>query len=485
MKYSIVIPTYNHCDDLLKPCVEAIFKYTTMAEMELIISANGCFDNTKWYLESLRHQFDSLGFNQNLKIVWNDTPTGYAKATNEGIKVATTDKIILLNNDAFLLPQEKDKWLKMFMEPFLRNSNCGISAPLVSYSDPAGHNFAIFFAVMIERKVFDKIGLLNEIYGKGGGEDTEFCIEAIRAGFDMEQCDVQEWSEEIMLHVGKFPIYHKGEATVHDKSLVPDWNDVFLQNSLTLAKKYNPEWYIQKMKELNVVDTIKNLEWLNGSNLESKELFKEVIVDNIYDIKSTDVENKTVIDIGANVGMFSIYAAELGAKKVISAEPVKSTHDELLKNISLSGYNNFTVFKNIISDKKGDIIKMSLNTQSGHNSIFNVKDAYEEVETITLADLLSEVEGNDILLKLDCEGSEYDILGSVTENEMNRIRKVVIEIHGDIHPTIKGFEFIHEKLRCFGFEPINQKQLYAWDYDNNGNMINQREIPLRIEIWEK
>lgn len=29
-KYSIVIPTYNHCDDLLRPCVESIYKYTDM-----------------------------------------------------------------------------------------------------------------------------------------------------------------------------------------------------------------------------------------------------------------------------------------------------------------------------------------------------------------------------------------------------------------------------------------------------------------------
>ena len=33
MKYSVVIPTFNHCDDLLKPCIEAIFKYTNMDDV--------------------------------------------------------------------------------------------------------------------------------------------------------------------------------------------------------------------------------------------------------------------------------------------------------------------------------------------------------------------------------------------------------------------------------------------------------------------
>ena len=40
MKYSVVIGTYNHCDDLLKRCVEALIKYTNLEDIELIIVAN-------------------------------------------------------------------------------------------------------------------------------------------------------------------------------------------------------------------------------------------------------------------------------------------------------------------------------------------------------------------------------------------------------------------------------------------------------------
>jgi len=54
MKYSIVIPTYNHCEDLLKPCLESIFKYTDMTDVELVISANGCKDGTSDYLKALK-----------------------------------------------------------------------------------------------------------------------------------------------------------------------------------------------------------------------------------------------------------------------------------------------------------------------------------------------------------------------------------------------------------------------------------------------
>ena len=80
MKYSIVIPTYNHCEDLLKPCLESIFKYTDMADVELIISANGCTDGTHDYLLDLSSQFTRLGFDKHIKVVWNDQPLGYSGA---------------------------------------------------------------------------------------------------------------------------------------------------------------------------------------------------------------------------------------------------------------------------------------------------------------------------------------------------------------------------------------------------------------------
>lgn len=243
MKYSIVIPTYNHCDDLLKPCIESIIKYTNLADIELIISANGCKDETHAYLNYLKEKFSYLGFSNNFKVVWNDKALGYSKATNVGIKVATTDHIILLNNDTILLAQSENQWLDLLVSPFTKNTKCGISCIIKGPSEPAGRDFAIFFCVMVHRKVFDTIGLLNEEYGVGGGEDTEFCIEAENAGFEVCQCIDKKWNDEESLFVGNFPIYHKGEGTMHDPNLVPEWNDIFLENSLRLAKKYNYEWY--------------------------------------------------------------------------------------------------------------------------------------------------------------------------------------------------------------------------------------------------
>jgi len=220
MKYSIVIPTYNNCEKYLKPCIDSIVKYTDMDLVQLVISANGCTDNTRSYLTYLNTAIPHLN------VVWNDEPLGFAKATNEGIKVATSDKIVLLNNDTILLDQPKNDWLN-------RLHSWGISTVLSQYSEITKRQFAVFFCVMIDKEVFNKIGFINEDFNIGDCEDIEFCYRAEENGYKI--FDVG--------NKGDFPIYHVAEGTVHDPELVQNWDNTFLLNQLKLAKKYNLDWY--------------------------------------------------------------------------------------------------------------------------------------------------------------------------------------------------------------------------------------------------
>ena len=672
MKYSVIIPTYNHCDDLLKPCIDSIFKYSFITDIELIVSANGCVDNTREYLTSLKEKYDSLGLNANFKIVWNDQPLGYSRACNAGIEVATCPLIVLLNNDTVLLEQEKNRWLTQLATPFQTNEKCGISCLIKSESEPAGHDFAIFFCVMIHRKVFDKIGLLSLDYGAGGGEDTEFSIECERAGFEVCECVEKKWNAAVGMYCGDFPIYHKGEGTVHDKSLVPEWEDIFLTNSLTLAKKYNPHWYQWRLSnyweravffkgdeiapreitryswaaqnilgtkvfelgcssgyglqflpegieytgldydkriipvardqkwrdnatfvhgdintyELGQYDTIIAFEVIehldNGLEIVEKlkkhckrlmitvpmletpglwgphhkihnldesyfpgfkfkfiapdgslrdephnrgdkeninlmlcvwdkdtqpvkevqvtktveeslrflteqdpAMYREVIEANQYHLSAKKVKDRIVIDIGANIGAFSLYAAALGAKQVISVEPISDSYNTFLKNIHRLGLKNITTYKKIVAEKGNEFLPVSLNSNAGANSMYNVSDNYEVVETITFSEIMNQIAGHDILLKLDCEGGEYDVIVNATSKDMVRINEIMMEIHTDLHPKYKGKEIIEQALVKHGFNKLDSVQIYYWDWDHNGQPINYREAPYVNQHWKK
>jgi glycosyltransferase involved in cell wall biosynthesis len=281
MKYSIVIPTYNNCEKYLKPCIDSIIKYTDMTDVELVVSANGCTDNTLKYLEYLKTAIPHL------VVAWDADPLGYSKATNIGIKLCTADKIILLNNDTVLLDQVKNYWVDLFDQPF-NNPKCGISCIIKGMSEPAGRDFAVFFCVMIHRKVFDKIGLLNEEYGVGGGEDTEFCIEAEKAGFEVIEVLNKTW--EGFQYVGGFPIYHKGEGTMHDPDLVQGWDNIFLRNSLKLAKKYNYDWYRWRLSN----------HWERAVFLKGDVVFPREVTR--YQYASQNLLGTKVLEIGCSSG---------------------------------------------------------------------------------------------------------------------------------------------------------------------------------------
>ena len=224
-KYSVVIPTYNNCEKYLKPCIDSIIKYTKMTDIELVISANGCTDNTKAYTDYLLTVFP------NITVIWNEKPLGFAKACNDGIEQSlrqNTKKIVLLNNDTLLLEQPKNQWLNR-----LDDFHADISSVLTLHSKITNQKFGVFFCTMIDKKVFQTIGLLDENFETGGCEDIDFCFRADQNGFSLVDVGFK----------GDFPIYHIAEGTVHDNNLVQDWKQKFYKNELKLAKKYNPEHY--------------------------------------------------------------------------------------------------------------------------------------------------------------------------------------------------------------------------------------------------
>jgi len=265
MKYSIVIPTYNNCEKYLKPCVDSIIKYTDLTDVELIISANGCTDNTDKYINYLASaipHFDAI---------WDPAPAGFAVATNRGIKKAKGDKIILLNNDTQLLGPD---WIEKL------DSGADICSVWTQFSPITQRRFAVFFCVLIDAKVFKTIGYLNEEYSTGGCEDIEFCLKAQDAGFTMDA----NWDN------GQFPIYHKAEGTMHDPQLVQDWGNKFLLNELRLAKEYNLDWYRWRLS-----NNYERAVFLKGDPVFPRETQR-------YEWAGKNVLPGSVLEIGCSTG---------------------------------------------------------------------------------------------------------------------------------------------------------------------------------------
>lgn len=227
-KYSIVIPTYNHCDDLLKPCLDSIVAHSNMSETEIVVVANGCVDNTRSYVTELKQQYPSIN------LVWFDEGIGFTKATNAGIKVAQGKFVLLLNNDTVIYGKN---WLDTLSEPF-SDSNIGATGIHEIYSAEIKHNFLVGYCLMTRREMFEEVGMLDEIFSPGFGEDIDFCAKILAKGYKLVNVDANQKMNGILM-VGTFPLYHKGSSTFHDEEHNVKYEKIVHRNIGILQERYS------------------------------------------------------------------------------------------------------------------------------------------------------------------------------------------------------------------------------------------------------
>lgn len=239
MRFSIVIPTYTRSDKL-RECLNSIVEFTDLAETEIVVVANGASDETRQVCSEYP-----------VTLLWFNEPLGYPKACNHGIRASSGEYVVLLNDDTQLLPQPKNEWMDVLVGPMLADESIGLTGPLQEHDPNSNHDFLIFFCVMIRRKVFESIGLLDESF-LYFGEDTAFCIEAERAGWKVVRVPedspttlatldpdttLEAWKHD-RIHTGNFRIFHDAESTI---GYLPDSENVLRQSRAILQERYGKE----------------------------------------------------------------------------------------------------------------------------------------------------------------------------------------------------------------------------------------------------
>ncbi len=226
--------------------------------------------------------------------------------------------------------------------------------------------------------------------------------------------------------------------------------------------------------------------WLDQVTPESAELFDEVITKNVYDVHVHHVQNRTVIDIGANQGMFTMWCLALGASQVIAAEPVPDTFHVLQGNVHKAHVSHKVIsICRAVTHAHGAQVELHLQPKSGHNSMYKGQGVTHMAHTCTLADLTHWAEQPEIYLKMDCEGAEYDIMLHTPDSVFDRIKWIALEIHGHMHPVHKGVHIMHHRLHELGYKLVNRKQMGMWWYNAQGEQVRFDPMEQTTEIWSK
>lgn len=151
--------------------------------------------------------------------------------------------------------------------------------------------------------------------------------------------------------------------------------------------------------------------------------------------------DRHVIDIGGNVGDTPLYFAKKGAE-VISFEPVQHLYSLAIKNIKINKElsDKITLVNKGVGGKKG-VLTFNSRSVKGY-----VDDDYYDMEIISITDLLNEYEFTPDILKMDCEGCEFEI---ILNNDLSMFNDIIFEHHSKI--TGKNYHQLITKLEEEGF----------------------------------
>lgn len=221
--------------------------------------------------------------------------------------------------------------------------------------------------------------------------------------------------------------FSKGEFDVYFKTY-SKYNWKFIENNINIS-------FSEKEIFVNVTGLKIKIE-----TVEDWYIINEIFIENIYNVRIPG--DYILIDVGMNIGITSLYFSTKDfIKKTYSFEPVKLTYEAAIENFQLNevtakkitpfnyGLGSSNRTNEVLFDRnnkgKTSIINQNVNPDAKHIRI-EIRNVVDEF--LKIIDENPEI--NDIILKLDCEGAEYEILQELHKHRLlDRIRVVLLEWH--------------------------------------------------------
>lgn len=170
--------------------------------------------------------------------------------------------------------------------------------------------------------------------------------------------------------------------------------------------------------------------------LDSKDSL-ELSVKEVYESLQTELAKKeikkgdVVLDIGANIGYFTLIFAKLVGEngKVFAFEPDPGNFSLLEKNVKINNYQNVTLIQKAVSNKTGKA-KLYIWKNTLGPKIYDSPDSHQyiEIESIRLDDYFKNYNGKIDFIKMDIEGAEGGATQGMTSLlQQNKNIKIISE----------------------------------------------------------
>lgn len=231
-----------------------------------------------------------------------------------------------------------------------------------------------------------------------------------------------------MIHVylSRYPFI--GRLRNGQKIVIQNATEAFFVSQGKNDITYDP---VGKITHLKFYD--KDIKFLGAE--ENGDLFG-VYEEQLY--RFLKVEGKVVVDVGANIADSAIYFALREAKLIIAIEPEKQAIEAAAKNIALNGMENKIVLLNAVLSNESSNIRGKIDKGTGAR--FSSSSNGSLFQTVSIDLIVKQYNVNDGILKMDCEGCEYQSLLSMNIDTLRTFSEIMIEYHKYATSIVKKLE---------------------------------------------
>jgi len=197
-----------------------------------------------------------------------------------------------------------------------------------------------------------------------------------------------------------------------------------------------------------------------------------------------ELNNIIFFDVGANIGVYSmIMGKQEGVDRVCAFEPMQKCVDEIRLNTKMNGLDaKIDIFPIVLSDSNGEVTFRKISDFSGSNGVSDTHvssdlefETDESIPSKRLDDIMN-LTGQNIIIKIDVEGHEYNVLKGA--------QKILTDNHGfmqiEIHDDSLNFKNTMDFLKYIGWNKIIR---VGWDYYFS-NLPKYQEEKFRVELTE-
>jgi FkbM family methyltransferase len=207
------------------------------------------------------------------------------------------------------------------------------------------------------------------------------------------------------------------------------------------ARLLDAGWRVEDVDDIHM--TMKKDVTMKVRYREPPDIFsmREVFLDQAY---SCDCEGKVVLDVGMFNGDSSIFFGSRGAKKVIGVEPFGESFELAKENIRLNGMENLVEARNAAVDAASGTGMLSI--RKGEVNYCRLNSPGDDLVQVATMGIDDEIRNQSVdIVKLDCEGCEYRLLGAISKESFSQISEIILEFH-------HGASGVTKVLRESGFK---------------------------------